>query len=488
MARILVANIDNENMLADERAFTDAFCRSSAITAGRMAWFAEPGDIVVLPRDLSPAFKAYMARLRGRATDAVAFVTPDWPGETFRPLGSHELLRLGLPDRLKRLMRGRRDWTVLAYCHERGAQLLAEALDLNPRLGAKPFLRQGGAELLNDKRVFRSLAAGRGVALAEGVVVHDEASLAAALGSLIDRTGTVIVKQDRHSGGLGNLIVSREREPAALGARDVITLDNECTIAAAARAVWARLAYVDRASLVVEAYLPTVAVATAEFRIDADENAVSFLDCGEVRQAPILSGLVMPWSLSASTGARFIAGATELARLCCDLGYDGLVNVDGIVTADGAVVFNEFNGRIGGCSHIHHILATLAGPDYAERLVVASHSRDVAVDFARLLDAMAAQHFAFDAGRGAGIVITAEDCGESGFLEYLSVAPTREQAFRLEAAFESLLDRLGQAPRDAPPGLGHLASILAHLPGIGAPEDRPEGAVPPRGRTAAEGG
>src|SRR5262245_21871520 len=76
MPRILVSNIDNEGMLADERAFTDAFCRASSITATRMAWFAEPGDIVVGPRDLSTDLKLYIARTMGYTPGAITFVTP----------------------------------------------------------------------------------------------------------------------------------------------------------------------------------------------------------------------------------------------------------------------------------------------------------------------------------------------------------------------------------------------------------------------------
>jgi hypothetical protein len=465
MARILVANIDNENMLADERAFTPEFCRSSSITAGRMAWFAEPGDIVVLPRDLSPRFKDYIAQARGYAPGAVSYVTPDWDDAPFRPLGSHELLRLGLPERLRRLMRGRRDWSLLPYCHERGAQLLAEALQIDGPGSIRPFLRQGGAELLNDKRVFRSLAAGRGIAIAEGTVCEDPASLQAAIRSLIDRTGAVIVKQDRHSGGLGNLLVSRTGDTAGLGAREVIKVDNETAIGDAAQAVWRKLAYLARVPLVVEAYYTVTAVATAEFAVDPAANAVTFLNCGEVRQAPILSGLIMPWSLSPYLAAAFIAAATELARLTCDLGYEGLINIDGIVTADGRVVINEFNGRIGGCSHIHHILRVIAGAGYGDRLVVASHSRDAGADFDRVTELLAACGLGFNDKAGRGIILTGEDCAASGYLEYLSVAPTRAEVMRLEAAFETLLDGLGQAEGAAQQsGIEHLARILAHLP------------------------
>jgi hypothetical protein len=469
MARILIANIDNENMLADERAFTAAFCRASSITAGRMAWFAEPGDIVVLPRDISAPFKDYLARLRGHAPASIAYVTPDWAGASVRPLGSHELLRLGLPERLLRLMRGRRDWSLLPYCYERGAQLLAEALEIETERSVRPFLRQGGAELLNDKRIFRSLAAGRGIAIAAGVVAGDPRSLEAAILSLIDLTGTVIVKQDRHSGGLGNLIVSRAGLASGLGASEVIKIDNETAIADAARMAWDRLAYLERVPLVVEVYYAVAAVVTAEFRVDGARNAVSFVNCGEMRQAPILSGLIMPWSLSPCPAADFIAGATELARLTCDLGYDGLINVDGIVTAEGCVIYNEFNGRIGGCSHIHHILQAVTGPGYADRLVVASHSRTAPADFAQIIDLLEARKLGFDAAAGRGIVLTAEDCAESGFLEYLSVAASRDEAMRLEAAFEGLLEGLGAAATSNGAqhgGIAHLATILSHLPAI----------------------
>ncbi len=469
MARILVANIDNENMLADERAFTADFRRSSSITAGRMAWFAEPGDIVVLPRDLSPSFKDYIARVRGYAPGAVSYVTPDWDGAPFRPLGAQELLRLGLPARLTRLMRGRGDWSVLAYCHERGAQLLAEALGIGAERQTRPFMRQGGAELLNDKRVFRSLAAGRGIPIAEGLVCDDPASLQAGIRALIDQTGTVIVKQDRHSGGLGNLIVTRTGDTAGLGAREIIKVSNETALADAAAAVWSRLAYLERVPLIVEAYYAVASVVTAEFQVDSAANTVTFLNCGEVRQAPILSGLIMPWSLTPYVAARFIAGATELARLTCDLGYDGLINIDGIVTGDGQVIYNEFNGRIGGCSHIHHILHGVAGSGYGERLVAASHSRDVSTDFERVAAVVGERKLGFDAQKGSGIILTAEDCAESAFLEYLSVAPTRDGVMRIEAEFELLLDDLGVAAKVHPApreGIAHLANILAHLPAV----------------------
>jgi len=479
MPRILVANIDNENLMADERARTVEYCRALANVAARMAWFAEPGDIVVLPRDLSPEFKEYIGSIMGYAPEAVSYVTPEWDDAPLRTLGSRELLHLGVREKLARLMRDRSDWSIFPYCYERSTELLAEALCLDTKHDVRPFMRQGGAELMNDKRVFRSLAAGRGVPLARGTVCIAEADLVDAIGSMIGETGAVIVKQDRHGGGLGNLIVSRTPSINGLGATDVIVTGQKVPLDAAAE-VWRRLAYHGQAPLIVEVYYPALFVVTAEFRIDARENSVAFLNCGEVRQAPVLNGLIMPWSLTPQLAGSFVASATELARLACDLGYDGLINIDGIVTPDGCVICNEFNGRIGGCSHIHHILQLLAGPAYGNSHVVASHSRNIALGLDRVLDLLRHAKLDFDAAVGRGVILTAEDTAGSGHVEYLSIARSRPEALQLEAEFERMLDE--GAPRERPAGIEHLERILSHLAPLGSEARKgvPEGESAPR--------
>jgi hypothetical protein len=285
---------------------------------------------------------------------------------------------------------------------------------------------------------------------------------------MIDMTGAVIIKQDRHSGGFGNLIVSRSAASGALGAPEVLVAEDESQIRDQSRIAWTRLAYAERAPLIVEAYYPVTACLTAEFKVDAASNAVTFLNCGEVRQAPILSGLIMPSAVPPYQLASFIADATELARLCCDLGYDGLVNIDGIVTGSGTVIINEFNGRIGGCSHIHRILEAVAGPRYGDRLVTVSHSRSISLSIDQVFGLLDGRALAFDRDAGRGIVVTGEDAAGSGHLEYLSIAPSRAEAMRLEAEFEALLG--AETDPRSETGIEHLARILSHMPQVRRPE------------------
>jgi len=463
MPRILISNIDNESMMADERALTAEFCRSSSITAGRMAWFAEAGDIVVLPRDLSPQLKVYIARAMGYEAGSVTYITPDWGNAGCRPIRAHELLHTGLAERLARLIGDPDGWSLYPYCYERSTQQLAERLGLDPAR-VSPFVRQGGAELLNDKRVFRSMAAGRGVRIAEGAVCATEWQLTECIESLIDMTGAVIIKQDCHSGGFGNLIVSRADIAGAPGASEVLVAADDEQIRDQARIAWARLAYLERAPLIVEAYYPVSAVLTAEFKVDAAANSITFLNCGEVRQAPILSGIIMPSDVPPYQLGAFVASATEMARLCCDLGYDGLINIDGIVTVGGDVIINEINGRIGACSHVHRILETIAGPHYGGDLVVMSHSKTIAMPIDDVFGALEARKLAFDADTRQGIIVVSEDAAQTGHLGYISIAPSREQAAKLEADFEAVLEPA--ADDESRVGIEHLARILSHLPPV----------------------
>ncbi len=75
-----------------------------------------------------------------------------------------------------------------------------------------------------------------------------------------------------------------------------------------------------------------------------------------------------------------------------------------------------------------------------------------------------ARKLAFDRSAGRGIVVTGEDAAGSGHLEYLSIAPSRAEAMRLEAEFEALLG--AEADPQSESGIEHLARILSHMPQV----------------------
>jgi hypothetical protein len=150
MPRILISNIDNESMMADERALTPEFCRSSSITAGRMAWFAEPGDIVVLPRDLSPQLKVYIARTMGYEPGSVTYLTPDWGSGHPRPIRARTVA--ARPQRMARLIGDPPTGRSIPIATSAAP---SSSPSVRPRRRARRApIRRKARELLNDKRVF----------------------------------------------------------------------------------------------------------------------------------------------------------------------------------------------------------------------------------------------------------------------------------------------------------------------------------------------
>ena len=72
---------------------------------------------------------------------------------------------------------------------------------------------------------------------------------------------------------------------------------------------------------------------------------------------PIFGGIVLPpVSVSDETDAAFALSALALSEVVGRMGYRGLINIDGLAArAGGSVVLNEYNGRLGGSTHLHWI-------------------------------------------------------------------------------------------------------------------------------------
>lgn len=418
MPKLLIANLDNPSMMGDQSHWSREFYLSSTTLAMRHAWFAEPGDVVILPRPLSDAMKTYMADLMSYREDDVTFLSPAVPAGYCGPMGIDLLLSSEFKNRLSDALSSATNWNVWPYFYDRGIATVVNALRVQHHGGSNPFLLEGGAELFNDKRVFRAIAAGRQIPLAAGYSVTSLAELARATAELIEVTGSVIVKQDRHSSTDGNVLLTNVEGIFGQGASHVYPYDSGGTDIV--KHVWDRLGY-QGGALVVEAYYSVQKILYAEFFIKRATGSVEFRNWGSPRMNPSCFGLVIPPTTSPFLAAKFISGATEVARIACELGFDGLLDVDGIVTEDGHVIYNEVNGRTGGCSHVHAICEKLVGSRYGDKVVAATTNEVRTHSFPNLMSRIEAEGLAFDRKTQRGVVITAEDANGSGRVEALSI-------------------------------------------------------------------
>jgi hypothetical protein len=171
MPKLLLANLDNRSMMGDQCRWSPDFYRSSTTLAMRHAWFAEPGDLVVLPRALSPQMQSYIAQTMGYEDGEVSFLAPSLPPDFCGPMGLDILLGAEFLPRLREALDTNAEWKIWPYYFDRDVSTFVNALELKNHQGTNPFLTEGGAELFNDKRIFRAMAAGRLIPLADGCSV-----------------------------------------------------------------------------------------------------------------------------------------------------------------------------------------------------------------------------------------------------------------------------------------------------------------------------
>lgn len=437
MPKVIIMNAGTEQMLGGE--FTSGQ-RLLATKAGwRQLWFAEQGDLIVMPASAGREWLEYVGSLKGFDPASVTVITLDGRDGQHEVLSDEQLLSPALIERVKAHL-GRGDaWGVNACYDSAGVVDFAAELGISPPPGCA-FAGQRGVDLFNRKSHFRQLAAGIGLPLAEGSIVFDTATLDRALRRHIQATGTAIVKQDNNVFGLGNVAVTRARDKPLAGVREVIEVGGDWPEMVSS--LWRSMSSRWSPQLVVESYHPARHIMYVEHAIDADGHP-RFLDMGTLRMVPssnpaarelVWMGLDIPAPLPPFAAARMVAESTRLAVLAAGLGYRGLMNIDALVTEGGDLLFNEVNGRWGGCSILHTMATRLLGPGYADRACVSSRRNIDAVPLGEALKALRASGLAFAPGGREGVVILTIDETFTSTMECLILGETWDRIREIEAA------------------------------------------------------
>ncbi len=446
MPKLIIGNLRNEHLFAPAADVDLRVRRLAATSSARLAWLAEAGDVLLLPAPLPAGLLADVARAKGFDAERVRVIAAA-PRSTPELLTQDELHQPWLLEALRPLV-SEGNWTVLPYHGSSSVCRLADALHVpRPELGA--FAEQDGSDLLNSKSIFRQLAAGRGLPIAEGAVCATRHELSAAIPSLLAQTGAVIVKQDVNAGGLGNVVVTAERSAGHYqGVSAVYGLGRDGTPAALAERLWRELAGAGGRALVVEAYHVGSLSLFSEYLVRGGVQAPRFLQCGEVRMeqdggdGELWVGFEIPAPVPPRAYAELIAGSTSFCQLASGLGFRGKMNVDALLLRDGRVLFTEVNGRLGGCTHIHEIAEGLVGPGYSDQWVVLTHNRVSVRSGAEATARLRNSALGFDRERREGaLVLNTHDGAGSHVspLEYMVLARGRERAAVIERAVRDLL-------------------------------------------------
>ncbi|HEX3786040.1 MAG TPA: peptide ligase PGM1-related protein [Pseudonocardiaceae bacterium] len=409
MTRILIGNDFSEDVRTD-RGWTGWWVQ-------RLLWFAEDGDVLVLPSAPEDAFLRYVTGLTGTRPESLRFVTPQAGSE-----GSLTPDRLADPElvaALRAAVGGRSVADVLALWPDAAVCRLARLVGAAAALPGYGFVDQGGGILANSKSFFRTIAAGIGVPIPPGAVCTSRQAAEAAILDLLDLGHPVIVKHDYLSGGRGNEILSTEGSIRPVGARRTVRVDGRADVREYLDRQWDWLSSNGRGRPVAESYCRDSSAFFAEYRVTDD--GVHLGGDGELLSAPFAVGQVMPAvGLEPEIVDALVDGAGRLAEALRAIGYRGVLCPDAVVTPEREVLFTEFNGRVTGSTHIYdRIGRQVVGPGYGRDRIILDRvwPEGWSVEsFSAMVRRLGAAGLAYDPAERTGVVLTTAFDGRNGVM------------------------------------------------------------------------
>jgi hypothetical protein len=341
--------------------------KSAGWYSQRLAWFAEDGDILVLPVALDEGWLEYVTGLTGTRCDTLSVVMP--PGEG----GQLTKYRLRDPEFLAQLrfvVDGRTIDRVHALWPDAWVVELAREFGAEHAVPGHRFLSQGGDAFVNSKAMFRLVASGIGLPVAEGAVATSVQNAEEEVLRLLNQGYPTMLKNEFLSGGWGNEIITRRGGLRRIGARRLIELEGRTSVHDYLAERWERLSGSGRHAVAIERYHPDSTGVFAEFSIEDD--GVRYGGQGVFRMSPYGGVEIIPaFGVDPDRMDEVVSGGRRLCEALHAIGYRGVLSADAFVTPDGQVMFNEWNGRCTGSTHTYRIVGgKVVGPDYADDRII----------------------------------------------------------------------------------------------------------------------
>lgn len=438
MSKLIIANSRTEEMVGDLSLLTEEEVGLGAWGAQRMWWFAQDGDVLVLPWVAEDAYVDYVLGLVGtdRASLAVLVPPPGYLGDQL--LTPDRLADAGFRAALTAALEGRRIASVLAAYDDDSVVDLADGAGLRDALPGRDFSAQGGGALVNSKVAFRAIASGVGVPLAQGAIATTPARAVAVLEGLLAAGSEAMVKKAVAGGGFGNEIVIRSGTVKAAGSRSVVTLADRDAVQEYVERRWSWMTGGRNAPVVIERYHAGSMTVYAEFY--AGPEGCELKGCGEILMEPIANGeVVPPQSIPEHAHAELVDAARRVCGAMQAIGYRGTICADAIWTPEGRLLFSETNGRITGSTHLHTAIPDrVLGADIRERRVRLEHIGWRAPSFADAVEQLREAGLAYDARTGTGVVFTGNYVPVNGLVMYCIITEDFETALKVEERIAAL--------------------------------------------------
>jgi hypothetical protein len=437
MATLHIGNNRTAEMAGDLTALGPVERLASGCGAQRALWFARDGDVLVLPRELDADYVRYVTALTGVRSRSVRIIAAaaGYAGPDL--LTEDRLADPALRDEVREALGGRAPERVFAFYPDASVVALARSLGAEQAVPGHAFLAQGGSTSANSKALFRAVAAGIAIPIAQGAVAASRPEADEAINGLLDAGHPAIVKLEFQSGSYGNEILSPTGGLEPYGARRVEVLADAAAVREYLDRRWDWLTDSGRRRLVVERYYVGARPIYAEFLVS--DECVRYTGQGELLMAPVFDGVVIPVpGLAPDDLGVLVDSCRSLCEAFRAFGYRGTMSVDGFVTRDGEVLLNETNSRVSGSTHLHDVIGPrIVGRPHLGRRVLFERGGWAVPSFGEAAELLSESGLAYDPETRAGVILVCDFTTVDGTVRYCVVAENITAAREIERKLPS---------------------------------------------------
>lgn len=446
MPRLLLGDSYTQDFGGDVAPISGTAARSVTAASQTILWFAEPGDVIVLPRAPDPEYLAYLTTMMEVDRESLRILVPPVAGSSPHFLTRDRLTSEAALAELRHALAGRAVDQIVALMPDAASAALATALGFPETLPGHRFFSQGGSLLANGKACFRAVAAGVGAPLPPGGMARGRADARALIAELLEQGHPAILKRDFGGGGMGSEVVACEEIPNPVGAQQAVHLPGAGHLDDYLDQRWDWLTNGNRFPVVVERYYHRARAIFAEFEITGE--AVTFEEHGEIVHAPIAFAEFIPApDLPPDARDRLLAAGHALAEGLRAMGYRGVVSADAILLEDGEVLLTEWNGRITASTNIYrNIGRRLIGADFNRCRVLGEFVGWRVPSFLAAVARLDEAGLRYDRGARSGVVLVKAFNPEDSTVRYCAVAQSAEAATAMSEKVEGLFGPDGYRP------------------------------------------
>ncbi|WP_236840784.1 peptide ligase PGM1-related protein [Bradyrhizobium sp. CCGE-LA001] len=401
---------------------SDDFLLTNAASAKRLIWLAKGDDLLITPTPITKEFLKYVSSLKG-GSNITLLSTSSTPTKRPLPISEKDIAPDSAFSRSLRVMTAGTQFSSLEpYIADEVSIFIAKMVGDVPVRFSNENVRAcpAATRLLNDKEKFRQFASDLGVPIANGSNCASTQQVVDSVCRVLSASGRAILKVARHSGGDGNIVISKSVEGSSQGATRSVVAPKVDANSVRETIHELGLSPTIEEPVIVEVYSENECSMGIHF--DVGKDRVELVGAASILFNPGYGGAYWSRTLLDRLPNDVLSWCRNLGNYAQQIGYFGPLSVDIVRAKEVGFFACEVNGRHGGFSSIRAVSNSLgleSDIKNGARVALSRNCVPIGLRFPDLVDALERRQLQYKPTDRLGVIVMAEGHEDAGPYDFV---------------------------------------------------------------------